>query len=620
MTEGRANTEHCLNNLMAGTRDSFHELPMRFLPATREELKQLGWEKLDVILVTGDAYIDSSYIGTAVIGRVLAEAGFRVGMIAQPDLNSEQDITRLGEPRLFWGVSGGSVDSMVANYTATKRKRRSDDYTPGGENDRRPDRALIAYSNLIRRHFKHTSPIVLGGIEASLRRVAHYDYWSDSLRKSVLFDAKADYLIYGMGEKAVLDLARKLDRQEDPFGVRGLCYVAKESPADYLELPSYDEVAGDKQAFIEMFKLFYENTDPISAKGLCQKQDTRYLVQNPPTPSLSSKELDAIHERGYTGEVHPFHARQGAVKALETIRFSLMTHRGCYGECNFCSIAAHQGRTVQWRSEESIVNEARRMARLPDFKGSIHDVGGPTANMYGFECDKKLTEGACRDKRCVYPRVCKEMKVDHSRQIRLLTRLRKIPGIRRVFVASGVRYDLVLSDHKYGLSYMKELVGHHVSGQMKIAPEHTEDRVLKKMGKPSQQSLSDFANLFYDLTKKAKKQQFLTYYLIAAHPGCTLDDMQALRAYTQGKLRMTPEQVQIFTPLPSTWSALMYYTEMDPITGKRLFVEKSIVRKEEQKNILTTKPDRPRLARPAGAARSRGSAKKKSSRSGPLRS
>ena len=593
---------------------------MKCLPATREELTRLGWEWLDVILVTGDAYIDSSYIGTSVIGRVLADAGFRVGIIAQPDVNSKNDIARLGEPRLFWGVSGGSVDSMVANYTATKKKRRSDDYTPGGKNNRRPDRAVIAYSNLIRRYFKQTSPIVLGGIEASLRRVAHYDYWSDCLRKSVLFDAKADYLIYGMGEKAVLDLAQALDRREDPSGVRGLCYIAKERPANYVELPSYDEVAGDKQAFVEMFRLFYENTDPISARGLCQKQDTRYLVQNPPAFSLSSKELDAIHELGFTGEVHPSHARRGSVKALETIRFSLMTHRGCYGECNFCSISAHQGRTVQWRSEESIVNEARRMAKLLDFKGYILDVGGPTANMYGFECDRKLTEGACRDKRCVYPRVCKDLKIDHSRQTRLLTRLRKIPGIKRVFVASGIRHDLVLSDHQHGLPYMKELVGHHVSGQMKIAPEHTEDRVLKKMGKPSQQSLGDFANLFYDLTKKANKQQFLTYYLIAAHPGCTLDDMQALKAYTQGKLRMNPEQVQIFTPLPSTWSALMYYTEMDPVTGKHLFVEKNIARKEEQKNVLTAKPDRPRSSRPAVAARPRDLAKKKTGRSGPLRS
>jgi uncharacterized radical SAM protein YgiQ len=576
---------------------------MKFLPTTPDELKQLGWDRLDIILVTGDAYIDSPFIGVAMIGRVLAEAGFRVGIIAQPDINSEKDITRLGEPRLFWGVSGGSIDSMVANYTATKRKRRSDDYTPGGKNERRPDRALIVYSNLIRRYFKQTRPLVLGGVEASMRRIAHYDYWSDSVRKSVLFDAKADFLIYGMGERAVVELAKALDRQDDPKSVRGLCYVATQPPTDCEELPSYDQVATDKPAFIEMFKRFYANNDPITASTLCQKQDTRYLVQNQPALPLSTKELDAAHELAFTGDVHPYYAKQGEVKALETIRFALMTHRGCYGECNFCSITVHQGRTVQWRSEESIVNEARRLASRPDFKGYVNDVGGPTANMYGFECDKKLTEGACLHKRCIYPRVCKELKVDHSRQTRLLTRLRKIPGIKKVFVASGVRQDLVLADQGHGLEYMKELVGHHVSGQMKIAPEHTEDSVLKKMGKPSQESLSGFVDLFYDLTQKANKQQFLTYYLIAAHPGCTLDDMQALKRYTGGKLRISPEQVQIFTPLPSTYSALMYYTGIDPFSGKRLFVEKDIARKEEQKNIVTEKPARPKPKRPVPADR-----------------
>jgi uncharacterized radical SAM protein YgiQ len=570
---------------------------MRFLPTTPEELKQLGWDRLDIILVTGDAYIDSPFIGVAMIGRVLAEAGFRVGIIAQPDINSENDITRLGEPRLFWGVSGGSIDSMVANYTATKRKRRSDDYTPGGKNERRPDRALIVYSNLIRRYFKQTRPLVLGGVEASMRRIAHYDYWSDSVRKSVLFDAKADFLIYGMGERAVVELARALDRQDDPSEIRGLCYVATKPPTDCEELPSYEQVATDKPAFIEMFKRFYDNNDPITARTICQKQDTRFLVQNPPALPLSTKELDAAHELAFTGDVHPYYAKQGEVKALETIRFALMTHRGCYGECNFCSITVHQGRTVQWRSEESIVNEARRLAGRADFKGYLNDVGGPTANMYGFECDKKLTEGACPHKRCIYPRVCKDLKVDHSRQTRLLTRLRKIPGIKKVFVASGVRQDLVLADQGHGLEYMKELVGHHVSGQMKIAPEHTEDSVLKKMGKPSQESLSGFVDLFYDLTQKANKQQFLTYYLIAAHPGCTLDDMQALKNYTQGKLRISPEQVQIFTPLPSTYSALMYYTGIDPFSGKRLFVEKDVARKEEQKNVVTEKPSRPKPKR-----------------------
>jgi uncharacterized radical SAM protein YgiQ len=576
---------------------------MKFLPTTFDELKALGWDKLDVILVTGDSYIDSPYIGVAMIGRVLTDAGFRVGIIAQPDINSERDITRLGEPRLFWGVSGGSIDSMVANYTATKKKRRSDDYTPGGRNERRPDRALIVYSNLIRRYVKQTRPIVLGGVEAGMRRIAHYDYWSDSVRKSVLFDAKADILVYGMGERAIVELAQTIDRREDFSSVRGLCYIAAQKPPDIEELPSYDQVAADTQAFIEMFKQFYANNDPITARPLCQKQDTRYLVQNVPALPLSTKELDAVHDLDFTNDVHPYYARQGEVKALETIRFALMSHRGCYGECNFCSITVHQGRTVQWRSEESIVKEAKRLASRPDFKGYISDVGGPTANMYGFECDKKLSEGACPHKRCIYPRVCKDLKVDHSRQTRLLKKLRKIPGIKRVFVASGIRHDLVLADQGHGLEYMKELVGHHVSGQMKLAPEHTEDRVLKKMGKPSQESLGGFVDLFYDLTHKANKQQFLAYYLVAAHPGCTLEDMQALKRYTQGKLRINPEQVQIYTPLPSTYSAAMYYTQIDPFTGRPLFVEKSIAGKEAQKDVVTEKPTRPGSARPVPAAK-----------------
>ncbi len=560
-----------------------------FLPTTRRELKQLGWDRPDIILVTGDSYIDSPYIGVAVIGRVLTEAGFKVAVIAQPDVKAKGDIIRLGEPRLFWGVSGGSVDSMVANYTATKRKRRSDDFTPGGKNNRRPDRALIVYSNLIRRFFKQTVPIVLGGVEASLRRVAHYDFWSDSLRKSILFDAKADYLVYGMGETATVEIAHALRDEKEPTSVRGVCYIAAEPPKGFLELPSYDDVVADKDAFTKMFKAFYQNNDPISSTGLCQRQDNRYLIQNRPSESLGSSELDSIHDLPFSGEVHPFYARQGSVKALDTIRFSLTTHRGCYGECNFCSITAHQGRTVQWRSEESILAEAERMTQHPEFKGFIQDVGGPTANMYGFECEKKLSEGACSHRRCLTPRRCPEMKLNHNVQTELLTRLRKLPLVKKVFVASGLRYDMILDDRIHGRAYMKELVGHHVSGQMKIAPEHTEDAVLKKMGKPSSKSLEKFTDLFKDLSKKANKKQFLTYYLIAAHPGCTADDMQALKAFTHKKLKLNPEQVQIFTPLPSTYSALMYYTGADPFTGKELFVERDTVRKENQKRILTAK-------------------------------
>ena len=575
-----------------------------FLPTTIEEVKKLGYDKLDIILVTGDAYIDSSFIGVAVIGKVLANAGFRVGIIAQPDIKSDKDITRLGEPELFWGVTAGSVDSMVANYTASKKHRRNDDFTPGGENTKRPDRASIVYSNLIRKYFKNTKPIVLGGIEASLRRVAHYDYWDDAIRRSILFDAKADILVYGMGEQAVVELAHKLKTQpiytersecvipaqagiQNWQDIRGICYISNEPKEEFITLPSYEEVKDDKHKFIEMFHAFYNNNDPITAHGLCQKQDTRYLIQNPPSENLTTKELDAIYDIDYENEVHPYYLKQGKVRALETIRFSITSHRGCYGECNFCSIAVHQGRTVISRSPESIIREVEKMAKAPDFKGYISDVGGPTANMYGIECAKKLKSGACGDKRCIYPVYCKTLKIDHSRQIELLRWLRQIPGVKKVFIGSGIRHDMVLEDSKYGMKYLAEVVEHHTSGQLKIAPEHTKDKVLRYMGKPSSDYLKRFKDEFYRLNKQFGKEQFLTYYLIAAHPGCAYSDMLELRKYTRQELKITPEQVQVFTPLPSTYSALMYYTGLDPFTNERIFVEKAIANKQRQKEAVT---------------------------------
>jgi uncharacterized radical SAM protein YgiQ len=559
-----------------------------FIPTTRQECEALGWEKLDIILITGDSYVDSPFIGVSVIGQVLLKAGFRVGIIAQPDVQSA-DITRLGEPELFWGVTGGSIDSMVANYTATKKRKRSDDLTPGGHNNRRPDRAVIVYANLVRRHFKNTKPIVLGGVEASLRRIAHYDYWSDSVRRSILFDAKADVLVYGMAERTAVALAERLQAGQDVTDLRGICTIAKEKPAGAIELPSFEEVARDKRAFIDMFHTFYRNNDPLTAQMLCQQQDTRYLVQNPPAFPLNQRELDALYEIGFERAQHPFYEALGPVKALETIRFSLTTHRGCYGECNFCSIAVHQGRTVRWRSEDSIVREAERLAQLPDFKGIIQDVGGPTANMYGFECEKKLARGSCADKRCLYPEICPQMDVDHGRQVALLRRLRQVEGVKKVFVASGVRYDLVLADQKHGARYLRDVVRHHTSGQMKVAPEHTQDHVLHRMGKPGTAVLVRFRDLFTGLTRAARKEQYLTYYLIAAHPGCTEKDMRALKRFASRDLKINPRQVQIFTPTPSTYSSLMYYTEMDPFTGEPLFVEKDLMRKERQKSILVRK-------------------------------
>ncbi|MDX1809188.1 MAG: YgiQ family radical SAM protein [Sulfurospirillaceae bacterium] len=560
-----------------------------FLPTTRAEMKKRGWRHLDVILVTSDAYIDSPYMGVAVVGRILEKAGYRVGIIGQPDVTSDVDIKRLGEPKLFWGVSGGSVDSMVSNYTATKKFRQEDDYTPGGKNTKRPDRASLVYTNLIRQHFKETAPIVLGGIEASLRRVSHYDFWSNKIRKPIIFDAKADYLIYGMADKSVVEFADALKEGIQPHHVRGLSYISKEPKSDYLQLPSHDEVLSDKHKFIDMFDLFYHNNDPISAKGLCQKVDSRYLIQNPPSMYLDTQELDAVSALPYERDLHPYHQREGKVKALETIKFSISTHQGCYGECNFCAISVHQGRTIRSRSEASILDEARLFTTYKDFKGIISDIGGPTANMYGYECSKKIKKGTCEEKSCMFPTMCKALKPTHQRQIDLLRKVRKIKGIKKAFIASGVRYDLISDDKAHGYEYLKEIINHHISGQMKIAPEHIDDDILALMGKPGKRSLVEFKALFDKLNRESGKKQFLTYYLIAAHPGCEEKHMYNLKDFATNVLKMSPEQAQVFTPTPSTYSTLMYYTGLEPKSRKPLFVEKDTMRKEKQKEIVVSK-------------------------------
>lgn len=582
-----------------------------FLPTTIEEVNKLGWDALDIILVSGDTYIDSSYNGSAVIGKWLIKHGFRVGIIAQPDIDSSEDITRLGSPELFWGVSAGCVDSMVANYTATKKRRRSDDFTPGGENNRRPDRAVIAYTNLIKRNFKdEKKPIVIGGIEASLRRTVHYDFWSNKLRKSVLFDAKADILSYGMGERSMLELALAMKREEEWRNIRGISYIAKEPRKGYELLPSYTECVESKDKFVEAFEKFYINCDPVTAKGLVQQQDTRYLIQNPPSLTPTQEEMDKIYGMDFEREVHPYYLKEGPVKAMETIRNSITTHRGCYGECNFCAIAVHQGRTISQRSEDSIVKEAELITTGDKFKGYISDVGGPTANMYGIECPKKLKSGACRDRRCMYPHTCSAMKPNHSKQISLLKRLNNLDGVKKIFIASGIRYDLIMSDNKCGNLYLEELIKNHISGQMKVAPEHTEDKILGLMGKQGKDVLKSFKDKFYTINERTGKKQFLTYYLIAAHPGCGDKEMADLKKFASQELRLNPEQVQIFTPTPSTYSTLMYYTERDPFTGKKLFVEKDISRKEKQKNKLTSKEERGFSRTSMG--RSNGNSKKKS--------
>jgi uncharacterized radical SAM protein YgiQ len=549
-----------------------------------------GWDQCDIILISGDAYIDSPFIGVAVVGRILEREGYKVGIIGQPDVADEADIKRLGEPRLFWGVSGGSVDSMVSNYTATKKFRNSDDYTPGGVNNKRPDRAVLVYTNLIRKHFKNTVPIVLGGIEASLRRVSHYDYWTNKLRKPILFDSKADYLIYGMGEGAIIALPKALERGESVHDIRGVCYIAKEPREGYMTLPSHTECLENKEKYIDLFDSFYNHNDPISASGLCQEVDGRYSIQNPPADYLDENEMDAVSALPFTRELHPYHRSEGAVKCLETIKFSIMTHQGCWGECNFCAIGVHQGRTIRTRSEASILAEATQFTQYKDFKGIISDVGGPTANMYGYECEKKLKRGTCDHQRCVDDKhLCKAMRVDHTRVINLLRSLREIRGIKKAFVASGVRYDLINEDKRNGYEYLKEMVRHHISGQMKVAPEHTSEHVLHLMNKPGKQTLVDFKKLYDRLNKEEGKNQFLTYYLIAAHPGCTEKDMHDLKRFTSEELKMNPEQAQVFTPTPGTYSAVMYYTEMDPVTREKIFVEKDTARKEKQKQIVVAK-------------------------------
>ena len=564
-----------------------------FLPSTADEIKRLGWDAPDIIIVSGDAYLDTPFSGAALIGRVLTAAGFRTALIAQPDTAAHGDIRRLGEPRLFWGVTGGCVDSMVANFTATGKRRRQDDFTPGGENNARPDRAVIAYCNLIRAAFKPCKPIVIGGIEASLRRIAHYDCWSDAVRRPILFDAKADILVYGMAERTIVALATRLRHAQAWRDVPGLCYAApaqEPCPPGALTLPAFAAVAAKtdagRAAFLDMFRLFCANQDPHTARPLVQEVDTRRLIHTPPAAPLSTAELDAVYALPFTLDTHPVHAPKGSVRAWDTIRFSITTHRGCYGECNFCAIAAHQGRRVTSRSEQSILDEARRLTRHPRFSGVITDVGGPTANMYGIECARKHGHGPCAGKRCLWPSACPALKPDHTAQLTLLRKLRALPGVRHVFVASGIRPDLVAADTACGPRYIEELARHHVSGQLKLAPEHAAAPVLRLMGKPGVDSLLAFKEQFDHANQQAGKRQFLTYYFIAAHPGCTDADMRELRHFATRHLRLIPEQVQVFTPTPSTWSTAMYYTAADPFTGKPLYVAKNLRDKQGQKDIL----------------------------------
>ncbi len=561
-----------------------------FLPTTAAEIKSLGWRRPDVILVTGDAYIDSPQMGVAVIGKYLLKHGFKTAIIAQPTLRDGSDIMRLGEPALFWGVTAGSIDSMVANYSRRKKRRPYDDYTPGGAQVR-PNRAAIAYTNLIRQYFKTTKPIVLGGLEASLRRIAHYDYWDDALRRSLLFDAKADFLVYGMAEKTALALARALKSGAETKGLPGLCYISPVPEGNHLRLPSFEEIGADKRSFRLMSHLFYTGSGNTS-QGFIQQHGDRFLIHNPSPPPLTTAELDEICDLDWEGDAHPYY-RTGEIRALATIKQSLVTHRGCFGQCNFCAIAVHQGRRVVSRSPQSLLAEAGRLCQKKGFNGIIYDVGGPTANMYGASCRQGWN---CRTKHCLMPKPCPNLSFGHQAQIALLGELAALPGIKKVFVASGIRSDLVMADRKFGKAYIRQLAKRHVSGQIKLAPEHADPEVLALMNKPGPDSLMAFKALFDSAGAAAGRQHFMTYYLMAAHPGCTMRHMQRLKAFLSSGLRTVPEQVQVFTPTPATISTTMYYCETD-MAGRKIFCEKDPREMQTQKDLITPKKDTVRSAR-----------------------
>lgn len=557
-----------------------------FLPTTFEEVKKFGWKELDVILVTGDAYVDHPSFGIALIGHYLISKGFKVGIIAQPDWNSEKDITRLGRPKLFFGISAGNVDSMVSNYTASMKKRKSDEYSPGGIAGKKPDRAVIVYSNLVRRFFPDV-PIVLGGLEASLRRFAHYDWWSDRIRKSVLVDAKADLLVYGMGEKTVLEIAQILSRTRDIEKcktLRGVVWWSSRKPVDCYELPSFDEICLDKTKYAESTRLQTILTDPFKNIVLCQRQDSRYIIQNPPQLPLEQEELDRLYLLPFERKTHPFYEKMGHVPSLDMIQFSITCVRGCFGSCSFCALTQHQTTHVVSRSFDSILEEVRILTKHPDFRGIITDVGGPTANMYGSSCVVRETKGQC-EKFCLHPKSCVNVKTNHERYLELLDKVRTIKGVKHVFVSSGIRHDLVLND-PYGDLFIKKLVD-FTPGQLKLAPEHSHPKVLALMRKPPVELFLEFKERFEKYAKNFSKQRYVVGYFIVAHPGEGKKENEHLRKFIEEKLNYHPQQIQIFTPSPGTVSTAMYYSNIDPFTKEKIFVEKSLkLRNAAKANLM----------------------------------
>lgn len=556
-----------------------------FMPVSLEDMQKLNISELDFVYVCGDAYVDHPSFGHAIISRVLWDNGYTVGIISQPDWQNPESVRILGRPRLGFLVSAGNIDSMVNHYTAGKKKRSEDMYSPGGKSGLRPDRATIVYCNLIRQSYKDI-PIIIGGIEASLRRFAHYDYWDNKVRRSILFDAKADCLSYGMGEKSIVRLADALNNGS--YGdtlIDGCCYIKKDisNLDDYIELPSFEDVSTDKFKYAAATAIEYKNQDSITAKTLVQGHGDRYLVAAKPMAPLETEELDRVYELPYSFRPHPMYDDAGGVPAIEEVKFSVTNSRGCFGECNFCALTFHQGRSVRSRSTDSVVREVVRMTKLPDFKGYIHDIGGPTANFSGPACQKQLKSGTCQNKRCLYPAVCKNIKADHSKYLKTLRDARSVPGVKRVFIRSGIRYDYLLADKD--TAFLKELCAHHVSGQLRVAPEHISDNVLSLMGKPPSKVYDRFVQKFDDMSRRLNKNQYTVPYLMSSHPGSTLNDAIDLAIYMK-KHHINPKQVQDFYPTPFTISTCMYYTGINPLTMEKVYVPRDMQEKQMQRALL----------------------------------
>lgn len=564
---------------------------MPFLPIAKKEMEEYGWEQPDFIYIIGDAYIDHPSFGPAIISRVLENFGYKVCIISQPDINNNNDFKRFGTPRLAFLVCAGNIDSMVDHYSVSKRRRKKDYYTPGGVMGKRPDRALIRYSSKLRELYPN-SPIIVGGIEASLRRLNHYDYWDNSVRRSILLDSKADLLLYGMGEKTIVQVADALDSGldvKDIIYIRNSVWKTKDEtllPVDAITLPSYDEVLADKKNYVKSFQIQYKNTDAFTGKPLVEKYKNCFVVQNPPEFPLSQEEMDAVYALPYMRSCHPLIEAQGHVPAIDEVKFSVIANRGCYGGCHFCALTMHQGRIIQSRTKESIINEVETITKDPGFKGYIHDIGGPTANFYRPACKKQLDKGVCTNKECIGYNPCKNLIVDHSEYLDILKEARKVPGVKKVFVRSGLRYDYIMYDKNK--EFFEELVKYHVSGQLKVAPEHVDDRVLVRMGKPSRGLYDEFVNTYNKINDKFNMKQFLVPYLMSSHPGSTLDAAINLAEYLRDTGHM-PEQVQDFYPTPGTASTCMYYTGIDPFTNEEVYVPRNPHEKAMQRALMQYK-------------------------------